>query len=54
VLELNAPVTNIYEFVAAMDIVGKAKVGVGIEQTLWRGVKVASGKAILLVIYTGK
>ena len=37
-----------------MDIVGKAKVGVGLEQTIWRGVKVASGKAMLLVIYTGK
>jgi len=30
VLELNAPVTNIYEFVAAIDIIGKAKVGLGL------------------------
>jgi magnesium-transporting ATPase (P-type) len=54
VLELNAPVTNIYEFAGSLDIVGGVKVGAGLEQTLWRGVKVAAGKPILLVIYTGK
>ena len=33
---------------------GGDKIGIGLEQTLWRGVKMASGRAILLVIYTGK
>ena len=51
---MNAPVVNIYEFMGSLDIIGGDKVGVGLEQTLWRGVKVASGRAILLVVYTGK
>ena len=53
-MEMNAPHANIYQFLGSIDIVGGDKIGVGLEQTLWRGVKMASGRAILLVIYTGK
>ena len=28
--------------------------GLGLENTAWRGVKIASGKSLLMVIYTGK
>ena len=28
--------------------------GLNLENTVWRGVKVATGKALLMVIYTGK
>ena len=28
--------------------------GLGLENTAWRGVKVATGRALLMVIYTGK
>lgn len=54
ILEFNTPVPGIYDFTATLDIVGDAKIGVGLEQTLWRGVKVASGRALLLVIFTGR
>jgi magnesium-transporting ATPase (P-type) len=30
------------------------RVGLGLEQTLWRGVKVASGRGLVMVLYTGK
>lgn len=48
-----APTVNIYEFFGSMRVDGEA-VGLGLEQTLWRGVKIASGKGLVLVIYTGK
>ena len=54
VMEMNAPIVNIYQFMGSIDILGGDKIGIGLEQTLWRGVKMASGRAILLVIYTGK
>lgn len=47
------PTVNIYEFVGSMRMEGEV-IGLGLEQTLWRGVKIASGKGLLLVIYTGK
>jgi len=28
--------------------------GLGLENTIWRGVKVATGKALVMVMYTGK
>jgi hypothetical protein len=53
-LQLNAPVCGIYDFAATMEIEGSEQMGVGIEQTMWRGVKMAAGRVVLLVIYTGK
>lgn len=37
-----------------MSVPGEETFGLGLENTVWRGVKVASGKALLMVIYTGK
>ncbi len=28
--------------------------GLNLENTIWRGVKVATGKALLIIIYTGR
>jgi len=48
------PNVNIYEFMGSIRVEEGEVVGLGLEQTLWRGVKIASGKGLLLVIYTGK
>lgn len=53
-LEFNAPLCGIYDFEGRMDILEGDKIGIGLEQTLWRGVKLAAGKVLLLVIYTGR
>jgi|GEM_PF-5363375 len=52
-VEITHPVVNVYEFVGSLTVEEEEKVGVGIEQTLWRGVKVASGKGLAMIIYTG-
>ena len=46
------PLTGIYDFEGRLEILEGDKIGVGLEQTLWRGVKLAAGKVVLLVIYT--
>jgi hypothetical protein len=48
------PLTGIYDFEGRLEILEGDKIGVGLEQTLWRGVKLAAGKVVLLVIYTGR
>jgi magnesium-transporting ATPase (P-type) len=48
------PTVNIYEFIGSIRVEDGEVIGLGLEQTLWRGVKIASGKGLLLVIYTGK
>ena len=47
------PQINIYKFLGTMRI-GNEIYGLGLENTAWRGVKIASGKALLMVLYTGK
>ena len=37
-----------------MSVAGSQDFGLGLENTVWRGVKVASGKALVMIIYTGK
>ena len=51
---MTSPVSNIYEFVGSLDVLGGVKIGLGLEQTLWRGVRVASGSIVVLVVYTGR
>jgi phospholipid-translocating ATPase len=59
-VEINPPVPGIYNFSGTLTLEDServdlgSRVGVGLEQTLWRGVKVAVGKILLLVIYTGR
>lgn len=48
------PQINIYKFIGAMRIDQEHKFGIGLENTIWRGVKIATGKALVMVIYTGK
>lgn len=48
------PEINIYKFLGSMQVDEEEVYGLGLENTVWRGVKVASGKAKLIIIYTGK
>lgn len=48
------PQIGIYQFIGAVKIGNQEPFGVGLENTIWRGVKVATGKALVMVIYTGK
>lgn len=48
------PEINIYKFIGAMRIGNEEIFGLGLENTIWRGVKVATGKALVMVMYTGK
>lgn len=44
---------NVYEFAGSFRIGDEESVGIGLEQTLWRGVKVASGSGLAVVLYIG-
>jgi magnesium-transporting ATPase (P-type) len=44
---------NVYEFVGSFTVGGEETIGIGLEQTLWRGVKVASGRGLVMVAYVG-
>lgn len=37
-----------------MKIADQEVFGLNLENTIWRGVKIATGKALLMVMYTGK
>ena len=45
---------NVYEFVGSFRISEDESVGLGLEQTIWRGVKIASRKGLILVVYVGQ
>lgn len=48
------PEINIYKFLGSMKIADQEVFGLNLENTIWRGVKIATGKALLMVMYTGK
>lgn len=48
------PEISIYKFLGAMKIESQEVFGLNLENTVWRGVKIATGKALLMIIYTGK
>ncbi len=53
-IEFTEPCVNVYEFVGSFRISEDESVGLGLEQTIWRGVKIASGKGLILVVYVGQ
>lgn len=52
-IEFTEPCVNVYEFAGSFKIGEEESVGIGLEQTLWRGVKVASGSGLAVVLYIG-
>lgn len=52
-IEFTPPTVNVYEFVGSFTIGMDETIGIGLEQTLWRGVKVASGRGLVMVVYVG-
>lgn len=53
-IRYNEPNANIYDFAGSFTQGEDESVGMALEQTLWRGVKVASGRGIIVVVYVGK
>lgn len=54
IIKYNEPNANIYDFTGSFAQGEEESAGIALEQTLWRGVKVASGRGIIIVVYVGK
>lgn len=53
-VRFNQPNANIYDFAGSFTQGEEESVGMALEQTLWRGVKIAAGRGVMVVVYVGK